>query len=490
MGVSELGATWLHGVDGNPAAALLQRHGLVESGRSAAGRPSVWLRSDGAAADRSLIRRVCSAFQGAIQECENGGVECDGVSVADHVRRAWGAERATILRDAGLAEDPAGRRARELLDATWAYYESSQCAMDGCGTLAEQGVVSLQLFDELDGRNVPSRVLAGGFGAAMRALADEAIAAGAEIKTGAPAVSVHWGAAAEGGEGVRVGCVDGQTHRADAVCVALPLPPLRRLLFEPPLPEYKTNVMETQLRLGQVEKLFVRFRRTGGGGAAQGAAACPSGVGPHPGGSGGSGSEGDGYSDSSGDSSGEGGGGVGALPRCIRFLWTADATAEEAAAAGSDDDTGSDWTRGLFALCAAQGSTREDVLVGWLTGESAARTRGLTNEELLTQLTVGLGCFLAQPQLQGWVPDACRVTRWAESELSGGSYTFLTPDASADASELLAAPLEIPGGGPAVLFCGEATSHGLFGTVGGAMLSGEREAERLLRAWGRAEATA
>lgn len=36
---------------------------------------------------------------------------------------------------------------------------------------------------------------------------------------------------------------------------------------------------------------------------------------------------------------------------------------------------------------------------------------------------------------------------------------------------------------PLVLFCGEATSRAHFGTVHGAMLSGEREAARLLKAW-------
>jgi hypothetical protein len=48
----------------------------------------------------------------------------------------------------------------------------------------------------------------------------------------------------------------------------------------------------------------------------------------------------------------------------------------------------------------------------------------------------------------------------------------------------LAAPLLGPAGEPRVCFAGEATCAAHMGTAHGAFMSGEREAARLLAAWG------
>jgi hypothetical protein len=54
----------------------------------------------------------------------------------------------------------------------------------------------------------------------------------------------------------------------------------------------------------------------------------------------------------------------------------------------------------------------------------------------------------------------------------------------------LGRPLLGPAGEPLVCFAGEATSESHMGTAHGAYLSGEREAGRLLEAWGLAAGTA
>ena len=109
-------------------------------------------------------------------------------------------------------------------------------------------------------------------------------------------------------------------------------------------------------------------------------------------------------------------------------------------------------------------------------------------------------------------------TRWGSDPLARGSYSFPVAGASdASAWQTLAQPLAAKQDGesrptgdllglaasawchqtvglrhqgrltsrtPAVLFAGEATEQGHYGTAHGAMMSGRREARRLLQAWG------
>jgi hypothetical protein len=99
----------------------------------------------------------------------------------------------------------------------------------------------------------------------------------------------------------------------------------------------------------------------------------------------------------------------------------------------------------------------------------------------------------------------CRLLRssWTTSEQFLGSYSYPRPAASGETAEVLAQPLYAADAAtPAqatsihsvdgqqqqqcalVCFAGEATSRQYMGTVHGAFMSGEREAERLLAQWG------
>ncbi|KAL3927703.1 MAG: hypothetical protein SGPRY_002705 [Prymnesium sp.] len=103
------------------------------------------------------------------------------------------------------------------------------------------------------------------------------------------------------------------------------------------------------------------------------------------------------------------------------------------------------WPTCLYSLVSdgkQQGQQR--TLTAWLTGEGACAVSGRSSTELLPEL------------------------EQAPAASEGGS------------------PMAVDNHGaelPLVLFCGEATSRAHFGTVHGAMLSGEREAARLLKAW-------
>jgi len=119
-----------------------------------------------------------------------------------------------------------------LLDAAWEAAEKLQCAIDGCGDLADECAgVAYASYDDFDGRHVPSRPDLGGFSKALEALAAPLRASGALLQ-GRAARAVRWGDAVEGG-GVEVDVEgsDGRaaTHSAAAACLCVPLEPLRRL---------------------------------------------------------------------------------------------------------------------------------------------------------------------------------------------------------------------------------------------------------------------
>ena len=97
----------------------------------------------------------------------------------------------------------------------------------------------------------------------------------------------------------------------------------------------------------------------------------------------------------------------------------------------------------------------------------------------------------AQPSPALPLPPGCpRVpTRLVRSTWVGdchyrGSYSYIGRGGTAQDVELLAQPLLGPGGQPLVCFAGEATDAQYMGTAHGSVISGEREAVRLLQAWG------
>lgn len=84
---------------------------------------------------------------------------------------------------------------------------------------------------------------------------------------------------------------------------------------------------------------------------------------------------------------------------------------------------------------------------------------------------------------------ACR-SRWGSDPLFRGSYSYLGPDCSPADVAALAAPLfpldngsSAPHNHPVLLFAGEACHVTYIGTMHGAYITGQQEAERLLRHW-------
>ena len=73
-------------------------------------------------------------------------------------------------------------------------------------------------------------------------------------------------------------------------------------------------------------------------------------------------------------------------------------------------------------------------------------------------------------------PDALSIkfSGWKWQEFSEGSYSYLPVGVKEELRDALAEPHG------RILFAGEATIKGYFATVHGALLSGQREAERII----------
>ena len=114
-----------------------------------------------------------------------------------------------------------------------------------------------------------------------------------------------------------------------------------------------------------------------------------------------------------------------------------------------------------------------NILTMWQSGSLARRREDLEDDDMvkiaLAELRQGAGEKLP-------LPTRAVVTRWGKDPFSRGAYSF--PKVGARVADVAALSHPV---GNRVFFAGEATSR-YFGTVPGAILSGRREAARVLEA--------
>ncbi len=123
----------------------------------------------------------------------------------------------------------------------------------------------------------------------------------------------------------------------------------------------------------------------------------------------------------------------------------------------------------IFDLSADAGAPTLVLLHG---GERAAKALDERDDaSLVVDALAVLEAALGRPMPP---PLASHVTRWRSDPFARGSYSFPALGQTLADFDELAAPV-----GERLLFAGEATSRGYFGTVHGALLSAIREAARL-----------
>lgn len=117
------------------------------------------------------------------------------------------------------------------------------------------------------------------------------------------------------------------------------------------------------------------------------------------------------------------------------------------------------------------------ILIFWHSGARAHEREAMTDEAVvkiaMEELRIATGEDVPPPL-------KARVTRWGSDPFSRGAYFFPKVNSPMSDVAALAEPV-----GNRLFFAGEATNEGLFGTVPGAIMSGWREAEKILRLAGR-----
>ncbi|XP_041645529.1 peroxisomal N(1)-acetyl-spermine/spermidine oxidase-like isoform X1 [Cheilinus undulatus] len=120
------------------------------------------------------------------------------------------------------------------------------------------------------------------------------------------------------------------------------------------------------------------------------------------------------------------------------------------------------------------------VLCGWISGHEAEHMETLT-EQQLRQALIGLfHTFTGDPSV---TPKRILRTQWFNDPWACGSFCYPAIGFIADDLKNMAEPLpttEVQSQPLQVLFAGEATHSEAFSTVHGALLSGWREADRLI----------
>ncbi|MBE5314583.1 MAG: FAD-dependent oxidoreductase [Xanthomonadales bacterium] len=225
----DLGASWIHGVEGNPITALADAAGAArvptryDSSRafSEDGRPF----DD---ADQRRLERLDARLAAAIAAAQEAD---EDQSLAYAV--------APVLA-ALLDEDARGEALFRL--NSWIEQEYA----DDLGALSSHWYDAAEAFDGDDALFVD------GFASVLAPLS-----AGLDVRTGVEVVEVE-----HSPQGVRLRCADGSEHAADAAIVTVPLGVLKagRPRFSPPLPSAMRTAIE-RLAMGVLNKCYLRFER-------------------------------------------------------------------------------------------------------------------------------------------------------------------------------------------------------------------------------------
>uniref|UniRef100_UPI00398F8CF1 peroxisomal N(1)-acetyl-spermine/spermidine oxidase-like n=1 Tax=Pristiophorus japonicus TaxID=55135 RepID=UPI00398F8CF1 len=123
------------------------------------------------------------------------------------------------------------------------------------------------------------------------------------------------------------------------------------------------------------------------------------------------------------------------------------------------------------------------VLVATISGKEAEFVESLSPEEVASDFTKLLRQFTGRPSLP--MPKNVFVTKWFSDPYIRGSYSHISVNSTGDMIDALVEPLPQTTEGTSspklqLLFAGEATHRSYHSTTHGALLSGWREADRLI----------
>ncbi|XP_072799963.1 spermine oxidase isoform X2 [Vicugna pacos] len=470
----ELGATWIHGSHGNPIYHLAEANGLLEEttdGERSVGRISLYSKNGVAC---YLTNRGCRVPKDVVEEFSDLYNEVynltqeffrHGKPVNAESQNSVGVFTREEVRNR-IRNDPDDPEATKRLKLAMIQQylkvescESSSHSMDE---------VSLSAFGEWTEIPGAHHIIPSGFMRVVELLA-EGIPAHV-IQLGKPVRCVHWdqasgcprgpeieprgegdhnhdaGEGSQGGEEPRgdrqdedeqwpvvVECEDCEVIPADHVIVTVSLGVLKRQytsFFRPSLPAEKVAAIH-RLGIGTTDKIFLEFEEPFWG------------------------------------------------PECnsLQFVW------EDEAESRTLTYPPELWYRKICGFDVLYPPERYGhVLSGWICGEEALVMEKCDDEAVAEICTEMLRQFTGNPN----IPKPRRILRsaWGSNPYFRGSYSYTQVGSSGADVEKLAKPLPYTESSKTapmqVLFSGEATHRKYYSTTHGALLSGQREAARLI----------
>ncbi|MBZ3880574.1 Spermine oxidase [Sciurus carolinensis] len=470
----ELGATWIHGSQGNPIYHLAEANGLLEEttdGERSVGRISLYSKNGVACYltnhGRRIPKDVVEEFSDLYNEVYNLTQEFfrHGKPVNAESQNSVGVFTREEVRNR-IRDDPDDPEATKRLKLAMIQQylkvescESSSHSMDE---------VSLSAFGEWTEIPGAHHIIPSGFMRVVELLA-EGIPAHV-IQLGKPVRCIHWdqasarprgpeieprvegdhnhdtgevgqsGVGPQGGRWdedeqwpVMVECEDCEVIPADHVIVTVSLGVLKRQytsFFQPSLPTEKVAAIH-RLGIGTTDKIFLEFEEPFWG------------------------------------------------PECnsLQFVW------EDEAESRTLTYPPELWYRKICGFDVLYPPERYGhVLSGWICGEEALVMEKCDDEAVAEICTEMLRQFTGNPN----IPKPRRILRsaWGSNPYFRGSYSYTQVGSSGADVEKLAKPLPYTESSKTapmqVLFSGEATHRKYYSTTHGALLSGQREAARLI----------
>nr|XP_021544043.1 peroxisomal N(1)-acetyl-spermine/spermidine oxidase-like [Neomonachus schauinslandi] len=138
------------------------------------------------------------------------------------------------------------------------------------------------------------------------------------------------------------------------------------------------------------------------------------------------------------------------------------------------------WFKKLIGFFVLPSFASVHVLCGFIAGLESEFMETLSDEEVLLSLTQVLRRVTGNARLPA--PRSVLRSCWYSAPYTRGSYSYVAVGSTGDDIDLLAQPLPEEGAKAQlqILFAGEATHRTFYSTTHGALLSGWREADRLI----------
>ncbi|XP_039629677.1 peroxisomal N(1)-acetyl-spermine/spermidine oxidase [Polypterus senegalus] len=437
-GIVEIGANWIHGPSKeNPVFRLACEHKLLDDKSMSeenqavdvGGHPPflpVFYSSSGKRLGPEIVEPASQLFSSLLTKSHDFfGTETEPYpSVGEYVKKE-------IMHHAAQWKDDA--ETKRLKMAILSTMLKLECSICGSHSMDLVGLGSFGSYQTLPGIDC---TFPGGYESLIHALM-KGLPQGI-VSYNTPVKCVHWNSSFRPAQPseltypVMVECENGEVVPADHVIVTASLGYLKQYFqtfLNPPLPLHKAHSIQ-RMGFGTNNKIFLEFEKP--------------------------------FWD----------------PSCqvISLVWE-----DENSLYDATPDVKKFWVKKLFGFTVQHSDERlGHVLCGWIAGHESEYMEELSDAEVKESLTEVLRRFTGDSTI---TPKRVFRSKWHSDLYTRGSYSYVSVGCSMSDIDNIGQPLPLPGSNSRpfqVLFAGEATHPSFYSTTHGALLSGWREADRLI----------